>query len=84
MGNSLTSGHKSVPVSSRLLMNPTLTKKLVSYYLGFSFPLGKCQVPEIDGKGVWEGVGQPCQRILPVLQHGLHQLCIRIRSQHER
>lgn len=45
--------------------------------IGISFPLVERQMPKIDVEIKRKGVDQPNKRIFPVLQHGLHELCVR-------
>ena len=75
---------KSAPASSRSSMSQAPKKKYNFFSFRSLLRLGKCQVPSPSWQTPWQRVHHADQRIFPVLQHGLHKLRLRLRSQHER
>ena len=78
MDNSPTFVLKSGQASLKLSTNPTTKKKLSKSYSGITLSLGKCQMPKATIEIKWKITTIADQRIFPILQYGLYQLCLRI------
>lgn len=66
----------------KVIDEPNTQKKVqICLMVGVALPLGKCEVPEAARRRVRAGLLAGHQGVLPVLQHGLYQLRVRIGGQ---